>query len=85
MCSLSKGELPSQVGSGDTHLPVDYNEIYPELNGYIMRPLLVNPPMCTLKELNDGTYSLYDIEMMHQIIEIRAHQSQPPPEQFAQH
>lgn len=33
--------------------------------------------MCTLKELGDCTYSLYDIEMMHQIIEIRVHQSQP--------
>lgn len=42
-----------------------------------MKPLLVNPPMCTLKELQDGTYSLYDIEMMHQIIEIRNHVSTP--------
>ena len=52
-------------------LPVDYNSIYPELNGYLIKPLLVNPPMCTLKELSDGTYSLYDLEVMHQIIEIK--------------
>ena len=52
-------------------LPVDYNSIYPELNGYLIKPLLVNPPMCTLKELSDGTYNLYDLEVMHQIIEIK--------------
>ena len=52
-------------------LPVDYNSIYPELNGYLIKPLLVNPPMCSLKELADGTYTLYDIEVMHQIIEIK--------------
>lgn len=39
--------------------------------------------MCTLKELSDGTYDLYDIEVMHQIIDIKIHQSQPvelPPQ-----
>lgn len=65
---------------GESLIPVDYSQIYPELNGYLIRPLLVNPPMCTLKELNDGTYTLYDIEMMHQIIEIRQHHNAPPPE-----
>lgn len=29
--------------------------------------------MCTLKELQNGTYSLYDLELMHQIIELRSH------------
>ncbi len=33
--------------------------------------------MCTLKELKDCTYTLYDIEMMHQIIEIKNHLSTP--------
>jgi hypothetical protein len=40
--------------------------------------------MCKLKDLRDGTYNLYDIEMMHQIIEIKQHQNKPPaklPEQ----
>lgn len=59
----------------ETAIPVDYNQIYPELNGYLMKPLMVSPPMLTLKELDDGTYTLYDIEMMHQIIEIKKYQS----------
>ena len=54
-------------------IPVDYNKIYPELSGYLIKPLLVNPPMCFLSDLLDGTYSLKDLEMMHQIIEIKAH------------
>jgi len=29
--------------------------------------------MCSLKELKDGTYTIYDLEMMHQIIEIKQH------------
>ena len=41
--------------------------------------MLVNPPMLSLKELSDGTYTLYDIEVMHQIIEIKQHQSAPAP------
>lgn len=29
--------------------------------------------MCSLKELQDGTYKLVDLEVMHQIIEIKEH------------
>ena len=54
-------------------LPTDYSEIYPELNGYLIKPLLVNPPLCTLKELQDGTYTIKDLEVMHQVIELRKH------------
>lgn len=52
---------------------MDYNKIFPELNGFLLKPLLVNPPMCTLKELRDGTYSLYDIEIMQQVIQLKKH------------
>jgi hypothetical protein len=36
--------------------------------------------MCVLKEIQDGTYDLYDIEMMHQIIEIKQYQQRPAPQ-----
>jgi hypothetical protein len=64
------------VGAGSQAsemIPVDYNSIYPELNGFLLRPLLVNPPMCTFAELSDGTYTIYDIEIINQIIEIQKH------------
>lgn len=54
-------------------IPVDYNAAYPELNGYLIRPLLVNPPMCRLSDLQDGTYSIKDLEIMHQIIDIKTY------------
>ena len=57
---------------------MDYNSIFPELNGYMIKPLLVNPPMCTLKELQDGTYTIYDLEIMHQVMELKAHISPVP-------
>jgi hypothetical protein len=65
-------------------VPVDYNSIYPELNGYLIKPLLVNPPMCKLHELQDGTYALKDLEIMHQVMEIKRHAKQiasPDPQQ----
>jgi hypothetical protein len=54
-------------------MPVDYSQVYPELDGYFVRPLLVNPPLCTLAELRNGTYTIYDLEMFHQILEIKDH------------
>jgi hypothetical protein len=60
-------------------MPVDYSQIYPKLNGYLVRPLLVNPPLCSLKELQDGTYTIADLEMLHQVIEIRNHQTPTLP------
>ena len=66
----------------------NYNEVFPELNGYLIKPLLVNPPMCKLHELQDGTYSIKDLEMMHQIIEIQDHARQvhspSPKPQYAE-
>lgn len=59
-------------------MPVDYSKVYPKLNGYIVKPMLVNPPLCTLKELQDGTYTLYDLEMFHQILEIKQHMLPTP-------
>jgi len=29
--------------------------------------------MCALKDLKDGTYTINDLEIMHQIIELRNH------------
>lgn len=29
--------------------------------------------MCTLKELQDGTYTIKDLEVMHQVIDLKNH------------
>jgi len=61
-------------------IPVYYSAAYSELNGYMIRPLLVNPLMCSLNEFQDGTYTIYDLEMMHQIIDIKQYKIPSPPE-----
>lgn len=38
---------------------------------FLHRPLLTDPPMCTLKELQDGTYSIEDIAMLNELIELK--------------
>ncbi len=48
---------------------------FPEIDPFLHKPLLVDPPMCTLKELEDGTYSLYDILVMHEIIDFKTYLS----------
>ena len=59
-------------------MPVDYSSVYPKLNGYLIKPLLVNPPLCSLKELQDGTYTIADLETFHQVLEIKQHMTPPP-------
>jgi hypothetical protein len=54
-------------------IPTDYGEIYPKLNGYLIRPLLASPPMCELKDLQNGVYNINDLEVMHQILDLRSH------------
>jgi hypothetical protein len=54
-------------------IPTDYSEVFPTLNGYFIRPLLASPPMCELKDLQNGEYSMKDLEIMHQILDLREH------------
>jgi len=35
------------------------------------RPLLVDPPMCTLRELQDGTYSIEDLAMLNELLDFK--------------
>lgn len=37
-----------------------------------MRPTLSDPPMCRLKELQDGTYTLTDVALMNDALDIKA-------------
>lgn len=44
---------------------------YPDINMFLHRPLFANPPMLFLRELSDGTYSLSDIALMHDILDMK--------------
>jgi hypothetical protein len=36
----------------------------------IMRPVMHNPPLCTLRELDDGTYTIDDLANFHEAMDI---------------
>jgi len=44
---------------------------FPALNYYLHRPLVVEPPLCLMRELQDGTYSIDDLFMMHELLDLK--------------
>lgn len=47
---------------------------------YLHRPIIADPPLCSLRELQDGTYSLDDLITLHEILDVRSYlkeKSQP--------
>lgn len=48
---------------------------FPEIDPFLHKPLFSDPPMCTLKELEDGTYSIDDLLVMNEIIDFRTYLS----------
>ena len=39
---------------------------------------MCDPPMCTLAELQDGTYSINDVLLMHEVLDLKV-SMQPKP------
>lgn len=37
----------------------------------LWRPVVSEPQLCTLKELEDGTYSINDLMDMHEILDLK--------------
>jgi hypothetical protein len=46
------------------HLPGDED--------WLLGPALADPPLCTLRELRDGTYDLADVALMNDALMVRA-------------
>lgn len=45
--------------------------MYPNVDEFLHRPLITDPPMCTLKELQDGTYSIQDVMIMNELLDLK--------------
>ncbi len=45
--------------------------MFPDIDPYLHAPLIAEPPMCTLAQLEDGTYSIDDVALMNEIIEFK--------------
>lgn len=44
-------------------------ELFPDLDFFLYRGILNTPQMCSLKELTDGSYSMYDIYLLHELMD----------------
>lgn len=51
----------------------DLPSLFPNVNFFLHRPLLAEPPLCSLKELEDGTYSLNDVALFHDVLDLKQH------------
>lgn len=40
------------------------------INWYLWRPVMRDPPLCRLRELQDGTYSINDLADFHEAMDI---------------
>lgn len=48
------------------------------MNVFLHRPLLSDPPMCTLSQLQDGTYSIEDLLLMHELMDLKIDMTPKP-------
>jgi len=48
------------------------------VDSFLHRPLLTDPPMCTLKELQDGTYSFNDLFLLNELLDLKIHLAPKP-------
>jgi hypothetical protein len=44
---------------------------FPDIKYFLHRPLIDATDLCTLRELQDGTYSIDDVAMFHDILDLR--------------
>lgn len=53
-------------------------KMFPNVDIFLHRPVISDPPMCALKELEDGTYSIEDVALMNEILDLKLHMSPKP-------
>ena len=46
-------------------------EKYPNIDCFLHCLLLTEPPMCTLAQLSDGTYIYMDVELFHELLDLK--------------
>lgn len=47
----------------------------------LWRPVLAEPPLCSIRELHDGTYSIDDLADMHEALDLKDELSRRAREQ----
>lgn len=64
--------MPEGFEVDETFLEVDYSKMFPNINYYLHRPVLSEPKLADLRELQDGTYSIDDLIILHDILDFKA-------------
>jgi len=44
---------------------------FPNINVELHRVIISEPPMCALKDLQNGTYSIDDLQMMNELLDLK--------------
>jgi len=44
----------------------------PNVDMYLWRPIISEPPLCQLCQLEDGTYNINDLVDMHEVLDAKA-------------
>ncbi len=45
---------------------------FPNVISFLHRLMLIDPPMCTLNELQNGVYSIEDVYLMNELLDLKA-------------
>ena len=45
--------------------------MFPEINYFLHRPAMSEPPLMMLREVDDGTYSINDLLILHNILDYK--------------
>ena len=52
-------------------MPKSLTELFPSIDFYLYRPVIINPQMCQYKDLSDGSLSLYDLFLLHELMDLK--------------
>lgn len=55
---------------GQASATINENQ-FPNINVFLHKPIIVEPPLCSLRELQDGTYSIDDLFLMHELMDLK--------------
>ena len=51
--------------------PKTLPELFPDIDFYLYRGVIANPPMCKLGDLSDGSISLYELHIIHELLDLK--------------
>lgn len=46
-------------------------ELFPDVDFYLHRGVISNPPLCLFSQLSDGSLSIVDLHIMHEVLDLK--------------